>query len=335
MTRSLGIVLVFASLPAAADAEAQVRCPTGFSSMPRATAKCVQDDCYQAGGTYDRDMRCGCGEARACTAEVPYKGRARRRCKEHCPDQRIVACVPKGQPCPEEQKKPCKQDSDCPDCTYCKAGQCARATAVIATAGRKRRRVAGWSRSRVVFWPEKAWAARFLASRGCRLRFRDLEDVEALLEQVTKALAYFDHCTEAHLEKTTRVKSASDIFGKKKRSAETRYQPTMAGMTAETFRNAVREVMEERLVEALRRRGVRRAVAKQKAAEQTKHTTRNGWLHYLFNFTCHSLDDTSMPDALVRPGGLYFGRKGTTHAGIPLPRHERPAAPADTGATPD
>jgi hypothetical protein len=342
MSRFLGITLSLAGLLAGSGARAQVRCPAGFSPVPRSGAKCVQDDCYQAGGTYDPEMRCACGEAKACTEEVPYKGRARRRCKDHCPERRIVACVPEGQPCPGEPKKPCKQDSDCPDCTYCSDGKCAQATALIATAApprRGRRAASGWSRSRVVFWPEKAWIARFLSSRGCRLRFGDPEDIEALVEQVSagevKALAYFDHCAGGKLKKTTRVKNAVDIFGKKQASTETHYSPALGGMTAEVFQKAVREVMEERLLEALRRQGVRRAVARQRAAEAAQQATRAGWLHFLLVSTCHSLDDTSMPDALVRPGGVYFGRKGTTPAGIPLGRHQRADAAPQPGDGPD
>jgi hypothetical protein len=324
-------VLLLVTL-AGSRTDAQGRCPAGFSFVPRTEAGCVQDDCIAAGGVYDRAMRCTC-ESKACTRPIEYKRRARRRCKDHCPEQAIVACVAQGQTCPAEREVACKQDADCPACTYCKAGQCAQATALIATAGapapRGRRPAVGWRRSRVTFWPEKAWIARFLAVQGCRLAFGEIEDAEMLAERLAapevKALAYFGPCAERTVKKKAKDAATTDIFGRKRKpAAETRRQPTIEGMSAEELRDLVGKVLAELLADDLRRAGEKRAAAKKKAAEAAQLVTQNGWLHTLLNSTCHSLDDTSMPDTLVRPGGIYFGRKGTAPAGVPLTRHEKP-----------
>lgn len=324
--RASAAILSLLCLMAGSRADARVTCPPNFSFKPKSGAGCVQGGCLEAGGRYDGELRCTCGTHKACTEPVSLKRRAKAMCKGHCPETRIVACVPQSQPCPRERQVPCKQDGDCPSCTYCREGQCVQATAVIATSaassGRRGRRVkGGWGRSRVTFWPRKAWIAQFFWMQGCRLAFKELEEPEDLADLLSsdqvKALAYFGYCTEKNLKKLPKAKDPDA-------AAQTRYRSTMEGISAADLREEVTEVIEERLVAKLRRSGERGVAAKKKATEEAKRITQNGWLHFLLNDTCSSFDDNSMPDNLVRPGGIYWGRKGGRHVGIPLTRHERP-----------
>jgi len=326
MRLSLVAALFWVVVLAASRSDARGPCPAGFSPLPR--VGCVQDDCVEAGGIYDAQMRCTCGESKACTAAVTYTRRDRARCKDTCPDERIVACVPRGRPCPGEQPAPCQQDSECPACSYCDGKQCARATALVATArstDRERGEPAGvdWRNSRVTFWPEKAWAIRYLLMQGCRLAFSDVESSEQLVEQLAdrrvKALAYFGPCAEDALRRAEG--GQKDIFGKERPAAQARYQPTLGGMTAAELRDGTRAALEKKLAAGFRRLG--RAPARKKATEAAQALTQSGWLHLLLNSTCHGLDDASMGDVLVRPGGVYWGRKGTARPGLPLTRHER------------
>jgi len=309
--RSPAAVLLLLVMLAGSRTDAQVRCPAGFSFVPRTKTGCVQDDCIAAGGTYDQEMRCAC-EHKACTNPIAYKRGARPRCKGYCPGQLIVACVAQGQTCPAERQVACKQDADCPACTYCKAGQCTQATALIATssapAARRKRPAEGWRRSRVTHWPEKAWIARFLAMQGCRLAFSDIEDADLLAERLAapevKALAYFGPCTERTVKKKAQGSGATDIFGRKRQpAAETRRQPTLEGVSAAELRDMVSTVLEEQLVADLRRAGEKRAAAKKKAAEAARGVTQNGWLHFLLNDTCSSFDGTVLLGARNRDVG--------------------------------
>jgi hypothetical protein len=157
--------------------------------------------------------------------------------------------------------------------------------------------------------------------QGCRLAFKELEEPEdladLLVSEHVKALAYFGYCTDKNLKKLPKAKDPAS-------AAQTRYRPLMEGITAVDLRDEVVEVLEGKLAAKLRRSGVRGAAAKKKAAEEARQITQNGWLHFLLNDTCSSFDDNSMPDTLVRPGGVYWGRKGGRQIGIPLIRHERP-----------
>lgn len=331
MRQRLAVVLLLSVVAVGTRAVARGRCPAGFTYMPRTAARCVQQDCIAVGGVHDRDMRCGCGAQQPCTEPLTYKRRARARCKDFCPEQRVVACVAPGQPCPTEQTPACEGDRDCPGCTYCKAGHCAPATALIATltspTGKGRGQPAtGWRGSRVSYWQPKSWAARYLLLQGCRLSFRDVEDGEQLAQLLSdeqvKALAYFGPCTEDALRTVPGKKPEKDIFGKTQ-PAVTQYQPTLAGMTAEELKQQVQAALEQKLTARLRRQGKRRAAAKRQAADDARQVTEKGWLHFLLNATCHSLDDTSVTDTLVRPGGVSWGRKGTPPAGMPLTRQQR------------
>ena len=324
MRRWLAAVVLWVVVLASSSAEPRGRCPAGFSPGPG--GRCVQDDCTEAGGIHDAEMRCACGALKACTSPLTYTRRTRARCKDACPEERLVACVTGKQPCPGESPTACARDSECPACSYCDGQQCARATALIATGPFPAKAESGsWGSTRVAFWPEKSWAARYFVMQGCRIVFADVEEVEQLAERLAderiKALAYLGPCTEAALRKDESRAGKTDIFGGKSPAAKPRYLPTLGGMTAEELRTATRAALEKRLTAGFRRLG--RRPAKKKAAEAAEAMTKGGWLHFLVNGTCHGLDDTTLADELLRLRGVYWGRKGSARPGLPLMRYER------------
>jgi hypothetical protein len=331
--RVLASALPLLWLLVTSQTNAKGTCPPGFKLVPMSKVGCVQSDCLDVGGTYGLDLRCACRGSKTCTEPVRYTRRARARCKKPCPEQQIVACVPEGQPCPKERQIACKEDSDCPSCTYCKAGQCEQASALITTSvppnkskrRRKRTRRRGWNATRVAFWPNKWWIARFFWSQGCKTKFKNVEGPEMLATLLSsnevKALAHFGHCVKSELVKIGRPKGRTFVSSK---TPKTRYKPTAEGWTAAELRDEVVELTQKLLSAKFRRLGMTRRKAKKKAAEEARRATENGWLHFFLNGTCHSLDDNSMPDAFVRPGGIYWGTRGTRQLGIPLIRYQKP-----------
>lgn len=324
MRRWLAAAVLWGVVLASSRAEPEGRCPAGFSPGPG--GRCVQDDCIEAGGIFDAEMRCTCGALKACTSPLTYTRRARARCKDTCPGERLVACVAEKQPCPGESALACARDSECPACSYCDGKQCARATAIVVTGPLPDRAAGGsWGSTRVAFWPEKAWAARYLVMQGCRIVFADLETTEDLAERLAdervKALSYHGPCTEATLRKDEPRAGKTDIFGNKSPAAKPSYLPTLGGVSAKDLQQATRAALEKRLLAGFRRLG--RRAARKKAAEAAEAMTRGGWLHFLINGTCHGLDDTSLADALLRPRGVYWGRKGAARPGLPLMRYDR------------
>ena len=120
---------------------------------------------------------------------------------------------------------------------------------------------------------------RSLGYKTISVEVNDLDDVvDKLSNPSTKAIAYFGHAAEPSIE-------YSDAAGIKNSIYLTLYKKYQGS-------------------------GINHIEADQRAHERCEHPN----LDYAYIHTCNSLDDTSLADYLLRPGGTYWGEKGTLYA---------------------
>ena len=71
--------------------------------------------------------------------------------------------------------------------------------------------------------------------------------------------------------------------------------------------------------------GVSNGKADQMVAEKFKGQSFN--MDYVYMHSCYSLDDDSMADSLLRPGGTYWGHKGKLNPAETMTEYKRPGGP--------
>jgi hypothetical protein len=118
----------------------------------------------------------------------------------------------------------------------------------------------------------------FYQAQGYKIQvvqIKSSEDLPAALSNPsTRALAYFGHATK----------------------------PTLEDMDASSVESSVHST----LLRRYRQQGMKRNEANKAAGSRSAGLN----LDYAYIHTCHSLDDTSMRDYLVKPGGTYWGKEG-------------------------
>jgi hypothetical protein len=118
----------------------------------------------------------------------------------------------------------------------------------------------------------------FYRSQGYEIRTVQINSTDDLPEAIanpsTRALAYFAHARK----------------------------PTIEDMDAVAVENAVQGT----LLRRYRKLGMNQGEAYKAANERSVAPN----LDYAYIHTCHSLDDNSLRDYLVKPGGTYWGKEG-------------------------
>jgi len=111
---------------------------------------------------------------------------------------------------------------------------------------------------------------------------------DALSNPSTKAIAYFGHADAPKIEGQDAAQLRDNIF----RSALEKYRAL----------------------------GLEEPEAREKARERADKPN----LDYAYMFSCHSLDNTSLADYLLRSGGTYWGEKGRLFGLWWLEKYVRP-----------
>jgi hypothetical protein len=84
--------------------------------------------------------------------------------------------------------------------------------------------------------------------------------------------------------------------------------PSLEGLRAWDIRDEI----ETDLISKYGNLGMSNAEVRQRAGERSLHPN----LDYAYIHTCHSLDDETLANYLLRPGGTYWGKKGLLFAGL-------------------
>jgi hypothetical protein len=161
--------------------------------------------------------------------------------------------------------------------------------------------------------PKQRHIKDFYKAQGYDVWVLFVDDRAQMLEKMAdpevKAVAYFGHGVDPN--------SASDYA-----SGKEKVKPTMEGYNSgDDYVSFGKQVLKDKYV-AL---GLPRDKADKKVDEKFKGNSFN--LDYAYLHACYSLDDDTLANALIKPGGRSWGKKGTLNPWQTLTVYDRTVSP--------